>query len=740
MKKICLRKIIASALALAVTAAIPAAIPAQETVSADSGTTIELTDNDMELNPAIAVQGALDKARSKATGSDPYTVKLPSGKTYKLYSALKVFSNTTLDLNGSTLMMETEGDAYNMIHIGSYDTDTTGVTGYNGYENITIKNGTLDGDGHSSTLLKGAHATNVKIDNMTLRHTVHTHLSEFAAIDKLTITDCSFSDMKLTGDNETFYEAIQLDILVPKHFGLYHAEPLPVKNVKVSGCKFTNVPRAVGSHTAILNAPMSDIVIENNTIKDCISAGIQICNWKNVTISGNTITNCPRGIAVFSVNCNGGESSSANGTFKASYITSKGGTTTDISDSYKEPSDMNIVISNNRITLNNEKDYRGYVHSGILVNGTEYTDKQIMGDESGDIPTGKYHVKGITIKDNTLDATGFGIRCVYADDITITGNKVDTGTTKDKDKDYYGISATLNSSGIKIISNTVSNSPSTGIFVNKGSKGDFIKDVDIKDNVVMMAGDAGIKVTEDNTVVKNVTGNTVVAAKGDISIFVSNKATVNTLTGNTINCPKNDKNAVKVDNISKCSINKDNKVRKFNDVTDTKDFWFIPTYWGAAKDVVKGYNNETEFRPGNECTRGQMVTFMWRLKGCPAPKAKECKFSDVKKSNYFYKAVIWGNENGIVEGYKDGTFGPQKVCQRKHAVTFLWRLAGQPEPSSTKNKFKDVSKSDYFFKATLWASEKGILAGYSDGTFKPDGKCLRRQMVTFLYKYDKFVN
>jgi len=178
----------------------------------------------------------------------------------------------------------------------------------------------------------------------------------------------------------------------------------------------------------------------------------------------------------------------------------------------------------------------------------------------------------------------------------------------------------------------------------------------------------------------------------------------------------------------------------YTDVTDRDEFWFEPTRYLTEKGIVKGYAKQTEFRPDNKCTRAQMVTFIWRLKGEPKAKTKTCKFSDVKKTDYFYKAVLWGNENGIVEGYNDGTFGPQKECQRKHAVTFLWRLAGSPAPVTTKNKFKDVKKSDYFYKPVLWASEQKIVAGYSNGTFRPNGNCLRRQMVTFLYKYDVFVN
>ena len=178
----------------------------------------------------------------------------------------------------------------------------------------------------------------------------------------------------------------------------------------------------------------------------------------------------------------------------------------------------------------------------------------------------------------------------------------------------------------------------------------------------------------------------------------------------------------------------------YKDVVDKSSFWYTPTYELTNKGVVKGYDNQTKFKPANKCTRAQMVTFIWRLMGEPKPKSTTCKFKDVKKTDYFYKACIWGNEKKIVEGYSDGTFGPSIVCARKHAVTFLWRLAGKPEPKNTKSKFTDVKKTDYFYKATIWAAEKEIVAGYEDGTFKPDGNCLRRQMVTFLYKYTKNKN
>ena len=177
----------------------------------------------------------------------------------------------------------------------------------------------------------------------------------------------------------------------------------------------------------------------------------------------------------------------------------------------------------------------------------------------------------------------------------------------------------------------------------------------------------------------------------------------------------------------------------YKDVTNSSKFWYEPTYYLTSKNVVKGYNKQTKFKPANECTRAQMLTFMWRLAGSPNPKSEKSKFSDVKKSDYFYKPVLWAVEKGITTGYKGGKFKPQNVCTRAQTVTFLWRMAGKPTPKSKSCKFSDVKKNAYYYQATIWASEKKVVAGYSNGTFKPQGKCLRRQMVTFLYKYSKYV-
>ena len=178
----------------------------------------------------------------------------------------------------------------------------------------------------------------------------------------------------------------------------------------------------------------------------------------------------------------------------------------------------------------------------------------------------------------------------------------------------------------------------------------------------------------------------------------------------------------------------------YKDVTKSSDFWYEPTYYLTNKNVVKGYDKQTKFKPANDCSRAQMITFLWRLNGSPKPSSSKNPFNDIKKDDYFYNAVRWAAEKGIVTVPSNNKFNPQTVCNRAMTVTFLYRMAGSPSVDTSKNPFSDIQKSDYYFKAVIWASKKKIVAGYDDGTFRPDGKCLRRQMVTFLYKYDKYVN
>ena len=173
----------------------------------------------------------------------------------------------------------------------------------------------------------------------------------------------------------------------------------------------------------------------------------------------------------------------------------------------------------------------------------------------------------------------------------------------------------------------------------------------------------------------------------------------------------------------------------FTDVPDGK-FYTEAVLWAVSRDpqITTGVT-DTTFMPNRTCTRAHVVTFLWRANGCPEPQSLTSRFKDVKNtSKYYYKAVLWAAEQGITSGYADGTFRPEDDCTRAQVVTFLWRANGSPNPTSTTNPFKDVSASAYYAKAVLWALETGVTTGKTPTTFNPDGECTRAHVVTFLYR------
>ena len=159
--------------------------------------------------------------------------------------------------------------------------------------------------------------------------------------------------------------------------------------------------------------------------------------------------------------------------------------------------------------------------------------------------------------------------------------------------------------------------------------------------------------------------------------------------------------------------------------------------WASDNGIAAGYpqsDGTYKFYPNNMCTRAHVVTFIWRAKGCPEPSSANNPFRDVSSTSPYYKAILWAAERGITTGYPDGTFKPDNPCTRAHVVTFIWRSEGEPT-YSTKASLSDVNglNSD-FTKAIYWAAEKGVTTGYYDGTFRPNNVCTRAQVVTFIYR------
>ena len=170
----------------------------------------------------------------------------------------------------------------------------------------------------------------------------------------------------------------------------------------------------------------------------------------------------------------------------------------------------------------------------------------------------------------------------------------------------------------------------------------------------------------------------------------------------------------------------------FQDVSASA-YYFDAVEWAVDCGITQG-TSATTFSPSNECTRAQVVTFLWRAMGCPDPTSKNSPFKDVQdQSTYYYNAVLWAVENGITQGTDINHFSPNATCTRAQVVTFLWRTEGQPSMRGRK-VFQDVSENTYYFDAVIWALEKNVTTGTDDTHFSPNQTCTRAQIVTFLYR------
>ncbi len=169
----------------------------------------------------------------------------------------------------------------------------------------------------------------------------------------------------------------------------------------------------------------------------------------------------------------------------------------------------------------------------------------------------------------------------------------------------------------------------------------------------------------------------------------------------------------------------------FRDV-DKDAYYAAAVEWAVEKNITKGTAADT-FAPNDTCTRGQIVTFLWRAAGEPKPSDTENPFTDIQQSDYWYNAVLWAVEQGITTGTSTATFSPNEGCTRGQVAAFLWRYENKPAPT-VKNPFEDVKAGAYYYDAVLWALEANVTKGTSATTFAPNDTCTRGQIVTFLYR------
>lgn len=163
-----------------------------------------------------------------------------------------------------------------------------------------------------------------------------------------------------------------------------------------------------------------------------------------------------------------------------------------------------------------------------------------------------------------------------------------------------------------------------------------------------------------------------------------------------------------------------------------QDAWFSDAVnWAVEQGITNGVTS-SRFAPEESCTRGQAVTFLWRLYGM-AQAERTGVFEDIREDAYYDKAVYWAVEQGITRGTEADCFAPEERCTRGQIVTFLYRAEGAPEVTG-ESVFIDVPGDLYCHDAVSWAVEKGITQGVDASHFCPGYPCTRAEMVTFLYR------
>ena len=165
----------------------------------------------------------------------------------------------------------------------------------------------------------------------------------------------------------------------------------------------------------------------------------------------------------------------------------------------------------------------------------------------------------------------------------------------------------------------------------------------------------------------------------------------------------------------------------------TSAYYAKAVEWAVKNDITNGKNNSL-FGSNDPCTRGQIVTFLWRAAGSPEP-TNTSMFADVPVSAYYAKAIAWAVENGITNGMTATEFAPDATCTRGQSVTFMYRALKGTAGSSAS--FSDVVAGAFYADAVNWAVENNVTNGTSDTTFSPDASCTRAEIVTFMYRADQ---
>ncbi len=154
----------------------------------------------------------------------------------------------------------------------------------------------------------------------------------------------------------------------------------------------------------------------------------------------------------------------------------------------------------------------------------------------------------------------------------------------------------------------------------------------------------------------------------------------------------------------------------------------------SAREILNG-GTDGMFRPEAPITRAMLAVALHNLEGNP-PSGTAAAFLDVSEDAWYAEAVAWASESGIMTGYTGEIFGPNDQITREQLAVMLWRAAGRPVPFSRTLPFTDAAQAaEYAREALCWAVERGVMSGRAGGILDPKGIATRAQAAQMLKNY-----
>lgn len=171
----------------------------------------------------------------------------------------------------------------------------------------------------------------------------------------------------------------------------------------------------------------------------------------------------------------------------------------------------------------------------------------------------------------------------------------------------------------------------------------------------------------------------------------------------------------------------------FADVKEN-DWFYKNVRYVFDHNIMSGHN-DTTFAPEENTTRGMMAQIFYNIEKNPSA-AQHAGYTDMNGTEWYGKAVSWASGRGIIAGYEDGSFRGETNISRQDLIAMLWRYAGSPKGSGSLNAFRDAdSVAPYAQEAMRWAIGRGIIYGRGQDAIEPEGLATRAEVAAIFQRY-----